>query len=192
MTTLAAYQGDGWAVIGADSRATDEGGRVMDLATPKIIENGPYLIAVSGASRGGNIAQFGWTPPRPPRSTDSVVLDKFMTRKLIPSLREVFIKAGYDGKDDGEAAWQDSNLIVIFNGTIYPIFNDYSWDREVRNVYYSGSGGDVAMGAMIALGIERVRSAEAAEKIIYKAVEIATKWDAYTNPPIITMIQYSS
>lgn len=191
MTTLAAYQGDGWAVIGADSRASDEDGRVMDLATPKIVKNGEYLIAVSGASRGGNIAQFGWTPPKPPSSADPTALDKFVTRKLIPSLRKAFIQAGYDAKDDGDAAWQDSNLLIIFNGVIYPIFNDYSWDRESRNIYYSGSGGDVALGAMVALGIEKAKTAEAAEKIIYKAVELASKWDAYTNPPIITMVQHA-
>jgi ATP-dependent protease HslVU (ClpYQ) peptidase subunit len=189
MTTLAAYQGDGWAVIGADSRASDEDGRVMDLATPKIVKNGEYLIAVSGASRGGNIAQFGWTPPKAPKSTDPTVLDKFVTRKLIPSLRTAFIEAGYDAKDDGDAAWQDSNLLIIFNGVIYPIFNDYSWDREARNIYYSGSGGDVALGAMVALGIEKVKTVEAAEKIVYKAVELAAKWDAYTNPPIIVHSQ---
>lgn len=190
MTTLAAYQGDGWAVIGADSRASDEDGRVMDLATPKIVKNGEYLIAVSGASRGGNIAQFGWTPPKAPRSTDPTVLDKFVTRKLIPSLRQAFIEAGYDAKDDGDAAWQDSNLLIVFNGVIYPIFNDYSWDRESRNIYYSGSGGDVALGAMVALGIEKAKTVEAAEKIVYKAVELAAKWDAYTNPPIIVRSQH--
>lgn len=189
MTTLAAYQGDGWAVIGCDSRASDEDGRVMDLATPKVVSNGKYLIAVSGASRGGNIAQFGWTPPKPPVSTDPTVLDKFVTKKLIPSLRTAFIEAGYDAKDDGEAAWQDSNLLIIFNGIIYPIFNDYSWDRDIRNVYFSGSGGDVSLGAMIGLGIEKTKTPQEAEKIIRKAVEIATRWDAYTSGPIIVRTQ---
>lgn len=190
MTTLAAIQGDGWVVMGCDSRASDEGGRVMDLASSKIIINGNYMIAVSGASRGGNIAQFGWTPPKPPATSNRLLLDKFVTRKLIPSLRDAFIKAGYEGKEDGEAAWHDSDLLIAFNGVIYPIFSDYSWDREVRNIYYSGSGGDVALGALVALGIEKANTPEKAERIVFKAVEIATKWDAYCSPPIITMIQY--
>ena len=50
MTTLAAIQGDGWTVIGCDSRASDESGRYMELATSKIIENNGILIAVSGLS----------------------------------------------------------------------------------------------------------------------------------------------
>jgi ATP-dependent protease HslVU (ClpYQ) peptidase subunit len=190
MTTLAAFQGNGWAVIGCDSRASDEGGRVMDLATPKVIENNGYLIAVSGASRGGNISQFGWTPPLPPKSTDLDVLDRFMTKRFIPALRKAFIAAGYDAKDDGDAAWQDSNLLVIFNGVIYPIFNDYSWDREVRNIYYGGSGGDVALGAMVAYGIQDMKdNPKAAEEVIRKSVEHACSWDAYTNGPVITRVQ---
>ncbi len=55
MTTLAAIQGDGWAVIGCDSRSSDESGRPMNLATHKIIENNGILIAGSGASRGSNL-----------------------------------------------------------------------------------------------------------------------------------------
>jgi hypothetical protein len=161
----------------------------MDLASPKIIKNGEYLIAVSGASRGGNIAQFGWTPPKPPSTDDTTVLDKFVTRKLIPSLRKAFQDAGYEGKDDGEAAWHDSNILIVFNGVIYPIFEDYSWDRDIRNIYYGGSGGDVALGAMVYAGIEKVKTPEAAEKIIYKAVEHATKWDSNSSGPVIVRTQ---
>lgn len=189
MTTLVAYQGEGFAVIGADSRATDEGGRLVNLANPKIVKNGDYLIAVSGASRGGNIAQQGWTPPKPPMTRDVSKMDIFMTRKFIPSLRKAFIEAGFDGKEDGEAAWQDAGFLVAVNGIIYPIFNDYCWDRDVRGIYYQGSGGDVALGALAALGIKNTKTAEEAAKKIKKAITIATEWDAYSHGPIDVKIQ---
>jgi hypothetical protein len=192
MTTLAAFQGNGWAVIGADSRATDEGGRVFNLATPKIIDNNGYLIATSGASRGGNLAQFGWNPPKLPSTQNVTTLDKFVTRKLIPSLRKHFVEQGYDGKDDGDAAWQDSAFLIAINGVIYPIFQDYSWDRDVRNVYYGGSGGDTALGAMIALGIEKcVDDSDKAQIIIRKAIEVSTKWDAFSSAPIFVTTQFA-
>lgn len=186
MTTLVAIQGDGWSVIGCDSRASDEDGRYMELATSKIINNSGVLIAVSGASRGGNITQFGWKPPKP-RATED--LDVFVTKKFIPSMRKAFIEAGYDAKDDGDAAWQDSNLIVSIRGVLYPIFNDYSWDREARKVYYGGSGGDVALGALEALEYQKAKTPQAAEKILRKAVEIACKHDIYSGGKIITHIQ---
>lgn len=192
MTTLAAFQGDGWAILGADSRATDEGGRVFDLSTPKIVKNGGYLIAVAGASRGGNLAQFGWNPPKPPLSSNLETLDKFMTRKLIPSLRQFFISEGFDAKDDGAAAFQDSAFIIAVNGVLYPIAEDYSWDRDRRNVYIAGSGGDVALGAMLGLGILNCQDEpEKAEKIIKKAITIATQWDAYSSLPICIEKQFA-
>ena len=186
MTTLAAIQGDGWTVIGCDSRASDESGRYMELATSKIIENNGILIAVSGASRGGNITQFGWRPPKP-RIGDE--LDKFMTRRFIPSMRKAFQEAGFDGKEDGDAAWQDSNLLVSIRGVIYPIFNDYSWDREARNVYYAGSGGDIALGALEALNYSKIKTPKEAEKILRKAIEIACKHDIYSGGEIHTYVQ---
>lgn len=192
MTTLAAFQGNGFAIIGCDSQASDEGGRVLNLATPKVVSNGEYLIAVTGASRGGNIAQFGWKPPKPPINPTLDRLDKFMTSMFIPSLRDKYIKSGYDGKWDGEAADTESALIVSVRGVIYPIWQDYSWDRDVRNIYYGGSGGDVALGAMVALGIQKLSdNADKATKVIQSAVRLATDWDCYSSSPIITKIQYS-
>ena len=186
MTTLAAIQGDGWSVIGCDSRASDEDGRYMELATSKIVNNNGVLIAVSGASRGGNITQFGWKPPKPGATLD---LDTFMTKKFIPSMRKAFQEAGFEGKEDGDAAWHDSNLLVSVRGVIYPIFNDYSWDREARRVYYAGSGGDVALGALEALNYSRITTPEAAEKVLRKAIEIACKHDIYSGGDIHTYIQ---
>lgn len=190
MTTLVAYQGDGFAVIGCDSRATEDDGFFMDLATPKVVKNGPYLVAVSGASRGGNIAQFGWVPPKPPHTDDLTRLDKFVTSKLIPSLRRAFINAGYDAKDDGESATQDSNLILIFNGFIYQINEDYSWDREIRNLYFSGSGGQIACGAMAALEANKNDSPNEIKLKIEKAIDYACQWSAFSSPPVLTFVQY--
>lgn len=186
MTTLVAIQGDGWSVIGCDSRASDEGGRYMDLATHKIVENRGVLIAVAGASRGGNIAQFGWVPPKPRANED---LDKFMTNKFIPSLRKAFQDAGYEGKDDGSAAEHDSSLIVSVCGVLYPIFSDYSWDREARNIYYAGSGGDIAVGALEILNYEKISTPQAAEKAVRRAIEAAIKHDIYSGGDIHTYVQ---
>ena len=190
MTTLAAYQGNGWAVIGCDSRATDESGNIMDLATPKIIENGAYLIAVAGSSRGGNILQFGWTPPKPPTTDDKTALDKFITRKFIPEMRKAFIEAGFDMKDDGDVAMTDSVFLIVVNGVVYWINEDYSWDRDVRGIYHQGSGGILAAVAMSALGIEKCTDSKKAEKIVAKAVEHATEWDVFSHGPVITRTQH--
>jgi ATP-dependent protease HslVU (ClpYQ) peptidase subunit len=146
------------------------------------------LIAGSGASRGSNIMQFGWKPPKPTKLED---LDLFITQKFIPAMRKAFIDAGYDAKEDGDAAAQDSEFLISIRGVLYPIFGDYSWDRDSRGIYFSGSGGSVALGAIEGLGISDVQTPEDAQRLITKAIEIACDWDVYTSGPIITKIQYA-
>ena len=188
MTTLIAIQGDGWSVLGCDSRSSDESGRPIDMATHKIIENNGILIAGSGSGRGSNIMQFGWKAPKPTAAED---LDIYITQKFIPQMRQAFVDAGYDMKEDGEAAEHDSSFLISVKGVIYPIFEDYSWDRDIRGIYYSGSGSDIALGALNALGIERLTKPDSVEKAVRKAISIACDWDIYTAEPIITKIQYT-
>lgn len=191
MTTLIAYQGPNWAVLGCDSRSSDESGRPMVMATHKIIENNGVLIAGSGAGRGSNIMQFGWKAPKP-TAADAQDLDGFVSKKFIPEMRKAFVDAGYDMKEDGDAAAHDSQFLVCLRGIIYPIFEDYSWDRDARGIYYSGSGGDVALGSFITLlGDIDKNQPEDVEDAIREAIAKACEWDIYTAPPIITRTQYA-
>ena len=163
----------------------------MVMATHKVINNNGVLIAGSGAGRGSNIMQFGWKAPKP-TAVDAQDLDVFVSQKFIPAMRKAFVDAGYDMKEDGDAAAHDSSFLIILRGTIYPIFEDYSWDRDARGIYYSGSGGDVALGAFLAY-LERLTkiTPDDIEAAIKQAIVKATEWDIYTAPPIITKIQYA-
>jgi hypothetical protein len=193
VTVLAAFQGSDFAIIGADSRATDEGGGMFILSNAKVTwdREHNYIFAITGASRGGNLIQQGWTPPLPPEWLDINRLDEFITQDFIPYMRNHFIESGYDAKADGSSAWHDSQFLVALQGVIYPIFEDYAWDRDVRNVYVGGSGGDVALGVMAALEIEQYKDdAKGAAKVVRKAVEIACKWNAYCAPPIVVETQH--
>ena len=191
MTTLIAYQGDGWAVVGCDSRSSDESGRPMVMATHKVIENNGVLIAGAGAGRGSNIMQFGWKAPKP-TAVEAKDLDTFVSKKFIPEMRKAFVDAGYDMKEDGDAAAHDSDFLVVIRGVIYPIFGDYSWDRDIRGIYYAGSGSDVALGSFVTL-LESIDASdpEAIQDAIRQAIAKACEWDIYTAEPIIIKIQYS-
>lgn len=191
MTTLLAYQGPNWAVLGADSRSSDEMGRPILMATHKIIENNGVLIAGSGSGRGSNIMQFGWKAPKP-SSIETQDLDGFVSKKFIPAMRKTFIDAGYDMKEDGDAASHDSQFLVCIRGIIYPIYEDYSWDRDARGIYYSGSGGDVALGSFIAMLNDIDKSQpEDIEDAIRASIATACEWDIFSAPPIVIRTQYA-
>ena len=193
MTVLAAFQGNGFSIIGADSRATDFGGRSMVLGNPKVAwdEYENYIYAITGATRGGNILFQGFVPPTPPIWQGIDELDKFMTRDFIPLMRAEFVDAGYEGISlTGKSAEHDTNFLVSVQGVIYPILEDYSWDRDIRGIYYNGSGGDVALGVMLGMGIEKCKNdLPRAKTIIKKAIEYACEWNAFCAPPVKIEVQ---
>ena len=150
MTTLVAIQGDGWSVLGCDSRLSDEHGRFQIAKTPKIVENNGVLIAGCGSSRASNVLHYGYVQPKPTIKED---LNVYMTQKFIPAMRKNFVDAGIDMKEDGEVAQIDGGFLISVKGQVFSVSEDYSWDTDVRNVYVMGSGGDVALGALAALGV---------------------------------------
>jgi ATP-dependent protease HslVU (ClpYQ) peptidase subunit len=187
VTTLAAVQGQGWCSLGADTQASDDSGFTMEIVTGKIFHSGPVIIAGAGAVRGINILQFAWTAPKfSGKSTDH-----YVTKTLIPAIRKVFIESGYDMKADVDTASNDNEFIIAVHGVIYAIGGDYSWERCTRGIYVSGSGGKYALGALAALKADKVKSPEAAESMLIKAIAIAIRWDAYSGGLPSTLTQHS-
>ena len=186
MTTLVGVQGTGWCVFGSESRASLDSGRLIEAASPKIVENNGILIAGAGAGRGSNLMHYGWKPARPKANQK---LDDWMTTQFIPQMRLMFIESGYDMKEEGEFASHDSEFLIAVNGTIYVIFEDYSWEREQRSFYVAGSGGDYALGALEALNFSKCTDPKSAEKIVKKSIEVAKKFDVYSGGTVKTFIQ---
>ena len=185
MTTLVGIQGDGWTVIGADSRCSDESGLTMDIVTGKIFKNGPAIIAGAGSVRGINLLQYGWKAPAIGAASPEV----YMTKSFIPSMRQFFIESGYDIKSDSDAAQNDNEFIVSVKGILYSVADDYSWERCAKGLYMAGSGGKYALGALAYAGAEKSATPEQAEKFIRKAIAAAIKYDAFSGGQIDTIVQ---
>ena len=185
MTTLIAIQHDDWCLIAGDSQTTFY--NLGDDCSPmgKIAQNGKYLIAGAGTVRGMNIAQHNFNPPPPVKKN----LDKFMISQFIPALRQAFVKSGYDMKDDGDIAQHDNNFIVAAFGTLYFIDEAYGLERSGNNLYVSGTGMQLALGAAYALGINEVDDWEEACEIAYKAVKAAIKYDIHSGGRVQIALQ---
>lgn len=177
MTTIAAIQGDGWVVMGADTQATYHEYRKVQMTDHKVIENNGILIAGCGIGRGMNLLQRAWKAPKPKANSTPEDLDVWMVKTFIPAMRQLFIDNGYDMKDDGDYAQFENLFIIAVQGIVYIIDEDYSYDRDIRHYITSGSGGDFAQGALYYAGPKIFTNINVAKKAMMKAIDAAKEFD---------------
>lgn len=179
MTTIAAVQGDGWVVLGSDSRvSSDEDGRIytMSKTTGKVVRNGEYLIGAAGDLRAINILTYVFKPPVLPRANTN--LNRFMTSTFIPALRTCFEENGI-GKDGAH----DSDIIVAVRGRVFEIGGQYEWCEDTKGIYAVGSGSNYALGSLYTT-VGKNLEVEDARKFVKLAIEIAASLDSGTGLPI--------
>jgi ATP-dependent protease HslVU (ClpYQ) peptidase subunit len=188
MTTIAAVQGDGWAVVGYDSRVTEEGQKIFTLSKDngKLLKNGNYLLGAAGDMRAINLIAHVFKPPALNPTMYGVKLDKFITAIFIPELKKCLEDASYS--KDGE---MESSVMVVANGTIYEIGNDFSWAHDESGIYAIGSGGDYALAALLATFETRKRTLGTAKALVRQAITISAKLDPSTAPPIYIQVQHA-
>jgi len=181
MTTIAAIQGDGWVVMGADTQATYYEYRKVQMTDHKVIDNNGVLIAGCGLGRGMNLLQRAWKAPKPRANATVEQLDIWMVKTFIPGMRKLFIDNGYDMKDDGDYAQYENVFIIAVQGFVYIIDEDYSYDRDIRKYITSGSGGDFAQGSLYsslkAGGNKIFTDIEYAKKSMRTAIDAAKEFD---------------
>lgn len=193
MTTIIAVQGQSWAVVGFDSRVTEENGRsyVLGRGSAKVVRNGPYLLGAAGDVRAINILAYSFSPPKPTPDLVGVRLDRFITSKFVPALRECFEDHGYAARESKEQASHGSVVLAIIHGQIYEIGEDYAWVRDTTGIYSFGSGGDYALGAMYATAGDNFAESGVTEtqRIVRESLNIAARLDVSTGPPFHVMSQ---
>ena len=187
MTTIAAVQGEGWSVIGYDSRVSEEEGRtyILPKDNGKVFKNGNYIIGVAGDVRAINLLAHVFKPPVCTINTMGVKLDKFMTAVFIPELKKCFEEASYSKDGDHE-----SQIIVLVNGSVYEIGEDYSWCHDVVGAYAVGSGSAYALGVLNALSEGKKRTLTNARSAIKTALAVSAKFDNKTAEPFYLLTQY--
>lgn len=185
MTTIAAMQGDGWAVVGYDSRVTEDN-RIFTLPKDagKVVKNGSYILGAAGDMRAVNLLAHTFKPPVPAPTDVGTKLDKFISSKFIPALKMCFDEAQY-----GEKGEQDSSVLVVIHGRVYEIGSGYDWCLDEAGIYAFGSGGSYALGAMHAAAVGKKRTMSHARANVRSAVEIATGLDPASGEPVHILVQ---
>ena len=165
---------------------------VLGSGSSKVAVNGKYLLGAAGDVRAINLLHHVFIPPTPTPATKGKKLDGFITSKFIPALRQCFDEHGYsipDKDDKDHIAEHASTILAVVNGTIYIIEGDYSWTSDNNGIYAIGSGAAYALGAVQALLPKNKPNPQQAKTILTKALNIASKFDPHTGPPIQTYTQ---
>lgn len=178
MTTLIGVQYENGCLLVADSRTTDDSGKIYSHPeVKKIAERGPLLVAGSGEVLPCDVLQHIWEPP-PMSKADRLDTYHYMIAKAMPSLRKCLNENGFNfDEPKTEARFQ---FLIAANGELFDIDDDLSVSRSDTGFYAAGSGGAYAMGALLA-------GADA-----HIAMEIASKVTAFTAPPYISKEQFKS
>lgn len=185
MTTIAAIQGEGWAVIGYDSRVTEDN-RIFVLPkdAAKVVKNGHYIFGAAGDMRAVNLLAHTFKPPVPTATDYGVKLDKFISSKFVPALKQCFDDAQY-----GEKGEQDSSVLAVIHGRIYEVGTGYDWALDESGIYSIGSGAGYALGSMHTSLEGKKRTMGAARSAVKTAVAVATRLDPSSGEPIYVISQ---
>lgn len=181
MTTIVGVQHKDYCEIHVDSRVTDDSGRIFSHPDMmKFAERGSLIIAGSGEVLPCDVAQNIWNPPRL-LAADKQNIYKFMITKVMPSLREVLAKNGYNfdeahDKKEGERF----HFLIACNGELFDVDQDLSVTRDQSGVYAVGSGAPYALGALYAKASP------------LDALKIAATLSAYTAEPFYSIEQYKN
>ena len=180
MTTIIGVQYDDRVIMIADSRVTDDSGRIYSHPNmQKIVDKNGYLIGGAGEVAPCDIAMHMWNPPRP-TAKDKENLYQFMIKKVMPSLRKALTDNGYNFDEPTDRAKDGLRfqLLLSICGEIFDISDDLSVCISGDGIYGIGSGSPYAMGAL------KVKAKP------MKAMEAAADLSAFTAPPFQEMVQY--
>ena len=180
MTTLIAFQGPNFAILGADSQITDGDKRILSPSIPKIVKLGKYLLGVAGDVRPGDVLTYNWKPPLYD-GTDPV---KFMGKKVIPSIITAFKANGYDHTKEGASY----SFLIVFAGNVFEIGDDLSMSQSSDGLYGIGSGSAYALGAL-AGQLPLLSNLDMAKEGILEALTISAKYDINTAAPFQIEVQ---
>lgn len=186
MTTIAAIQGDTWAVVGFDSQITEDS-RVFLLpnSAGKVAQNGPYILGAAGDLRAINLLHHSFRPPAPPPSDRGPKLDRFISTKFVPALKSCFEDSNY-----GEKGSHESSIIAVVNGTVYEIGANYDWCHDQRGIYAVGTGSSYALGALYESNDGRKRrTLTSARANLRSALTIASLLDVNTGGAVHVLTQ---
>ena len=176
MTTIIGIEYDDHCLVVADSRVTDDDGKIFShKSMTKINERGSFLIAGAGEILPCDVVQHSWKPPRV-TARDKQDLYHFMVTKVVPSIRKCLKENGHNFDEGGDNRF---SFLIAVGGKLFELDDALGITKNYTNQYGIGSGAPFALGALAAGAKPR------------DAMDIASDLTAFTAPPYLEFIQYA-
>lgn len=181
MSTVVAVQGNGYCVIGADTRIMD-GTRIINATktSGKIIQTKQYILAGVGVLRPFQVASRNLIIP-----PISLPLEDWVAKTFIPALRETYAVNGIS-EDQPDSTGCD--LILGVGGRIWLIDRDFTTVQDTGGVYTAGSGGDYALGRLTGL-VGKGDTLQDTVQYVKLALKTACKFDSNSGNPVVVYSQ---
>lgn len=129
--------------LGGDSAGTTAYYAQFEMRMPKIFRNGPCLIGYTSSFRMGQLLQYKLTVPTRKKDQGR---DHFMIQDFTEAVRTCLKDGGFAKvKDDHH---EGGTFIVVYDGEIYKIQDDYSCLAHADPYAAVGCGDDFAYGAL--------------------------------------------
>lgn len=173
----------GGVVLGADSAMTSPNHSFTQLSTEKIWVSGEWIFGSCGSFRINQLLRYVMTIPQAPDEVDGIeTLHEFMVNFFIDAVKNTLADAGMiENHREVESICDDSDFLVGVHGVLYLVQQDFSIVRSATGYSATGSGVDLALGALHAtptLG---------AKTRVTKALEAAAAHNSSVAPPFTVL-----
>lgn len=175
MTVLCAVRDGKTVALAADSQ-TSTGNLVMNLGEKiwrTTTGGADWLLAGTGKVRIAQVVRYQFSPPH----GDETDLMRYLVTTFVPALRTVLAGANVEYKLN-EVTSTDAAFIAARHGRIFSISHDYCVVEHSADRWASGSGMELALGAMHA------SSAKTPADIAHAGVAAAIEYDLHCAGPI--------
>ena len=181
MTTIAAAVGKSGVVIGADSMVTAGGSQWVEVgcklqAFDVVVgpgESRRLVLGATGSSRFTNLLRYKMRPPSDLGEDPMAYLSTDFAEEVHRVLTDAKSIDSKDGRDESDSAG-----LVGYVGRLFRISRDFSVTEPDRRFDAVGSGHELALGAIHALGVSDPRAA------VEAALVAASDIDPWTGGPL--------
>lgn len=141
MTCIAAIVEDGKIIMGGD-RAGSDGWNIETRTSPKVFQNGEFVMGFTTSFRMGQLLEHSFVPPQ---FVEGEKLMTYMVKRFITEAQRCLVTGGFC---KNEGPWKGGNFLVGVRGHLFHIESDFQVAEIIRPHTAVGSGESVAIGAL--------------------------------------------